>query len=77
MLQDPDVISFAGGFPTKSTLPTGLIADITAKLMASDTIYVIHNKPHIIFNSIALFTGYFKGNYQFFYILFYLKAYGE
>lgn len=36
LLQDPDVISFAGGFPTKSTLPVELIADITAKLMASD-----------------------------------------
>lgn len=36
LLQDPEVISFAGGFPTKSTLPTQLIADITAKLMASD-----------------------------------------
>ena len=36
LLQDPEVISFAGGFPTKSTLPTQLIADITSKLMASD-----------------------------------------
>lgn len=37
LLQDPDVISFAGGFPTKSTLPTALISDITAKLMAGDS----------------------------------------
>ncbi len=36
LLQDPEVISFAGGFPTKSTLPTQLISDITSKLMASD-----------------------------------------
>ena len=36
LLQDPEVISFAGGFPTKTTLPTELIADITNKLMTSD-----------------------------------------
>lgn len=36
LLQDPEVISFAGGFPTKSTLPTNLISDITAELMNSD-----------------------------------------
>ncbi len=36
LLQDPEVISFAGGFPTKTTLPTELIADITSKLMTSD-----------------------------------------
>lgn len=36
LLQDPEVISFAGGFPTKSALPTKLIADITSELMASD-----------------------------------------
>ena len=35
LLQDPEVISFAGGFPTKSTLPTKLISDTTAELMAS------------------------------------------
>lgn len=36
LLSDPEVISFAGGFPTKSTLPTTLISDITRELMESD-----------------------------------------
>lgn len=36
LLADPEVISFAGGFPTKSTLPSKLFADITTELMASD-----------------------------------------
>ena len=36
LLADPEVISFAGGFPTKSTLPTKLIADTTTELMSSD-----------------------------------------
>ncbi len=36
LLQDPEVISFAGGFPTKTTLPTQMIAEVTQKLMASD-----------------------------------------
>lgn len=35
LLQDPEVISFAGGFPTKTTLPTEVIAETTARLMAS------------------------------------------
>lgn len=35
LLADPEVISFAGGFPTKSSLPCGLVADITSQLMAS------------------------------------------
>ncbi len=35
LLQDPEVISFAGGFPTKSTLPTKLISEITEILMSS------------------------------------------
>ena len=35
LLADPSVISFAGGFPTKSSLPTELIATTTRELMAS------------------------------------------
>lgn len=36
LLQNPDMISFAGGFPTKSLLPNELISDITQKLMSGD-----------------------------------------
>ena len=35
LLADPSVISFAGGFPTKSSLPCELIASTTSELMAS------------------------------------------
>ena len=35
LLADPSVISFAGGFPTKTTLPTQLIATTTSELMSS------------------------------------------
>ncbi len=35
LLADPSVISFAGGFPTKSTLPVQLISETTSSLMES------------------------------------------
>lgn len=35
LLADPEVISFAGGFPTKSCLPCELVSSITTELMAS------------------------------------------
>lgn len=36
LLQEPNMISFAGGFPTKDTLPTREVAEITNALMSSD-----------------------------------------
>ena len=36
LLSEPNFISFAGGFPTKSLLPTDEVRDITSYLMSSD-----------------------------------------
>ena len=36
LLGQPDFISFAGGFPTKSLLPVEEVKDITTYLMNSD-----------------------------------------